>query len=251
MNQQHSFQVIPDRNEKLIVRSSSNVRGKPWFDCVVIEWPKEEFVGGEVPEPNDRLCFAKVEGFIRYDVHDYPTFGKRHGLVANDDKDSNLYVVCDAATSFITMEELALNLVQPFELEDSDRGLRIFPVECIKKGLAVTTDFKSRTSTHYLAAAPRKCWGALFSSRIAANRDQLLNDSPDVVDISDAELVDNDESSGLFSSINLDEETDDDMMGEEEEESDREQESEDECGTNDLVNCMLEQCKGSQAKKVL
>ena len=79
----------------------------------------------------------------------------------------------------------------------------------------------------------------------------MLTDSSDVVDISDAELVDDNESSRLFSSMSLDEETDDDMIGEEEEESDREQESEEECCTNDLVNCMLEQCKGSYAKKVL
>ena len=55
----------------------------------------------------------------------------------------------------------------------------------------------------------------------------------------------------IRNTLSLDEETDDDMIGKEEEESDRKQEIEEECCMNDLVNCMLEQSKGSHAKKVL
>ena len=155
---------LKDKVSKLIIRSSSNVRGKPWVDWVLIEWPKEEFSTGALPA--NRYCIARVHGFVRYDVNDYPTFRKRHDRMDMSKRDSNLYMVLDTSAGYIDKHKLAMDMIVPFELKDSDKGLRIFPLECIRQGLAVVTDFKSKTSSRFIAISPRCTWGLLFRSRI-------------------------------------------------------------------------------------
>ena len=103
---------------------------------------------------------------MRYDVDNYHTFSKRHGRIQSSQLDDNLYVVVDTGAGYADRQALAMGMIVPFELMNSDKGLRIFPMTCIRSGLAVITNRKTKTSTHYLALCPRVNWGTLFTSRI-------------------------------------------------------------------------------------
>ena len=121
----------------------------------------EEF--GEGALPANRYCIARVHGFV---LNDYPLFLKRHGKMAMSERDTELYIVLDTGAGYIDRQKLAMGMIIPFDLKDSDKGLRIFPLTCIRQGLAVFTDIKSKSRTCFVAISPRSTWGVLFTSQI-------------------------------------------------------------------------------------
>ena len=131
----------------------------PWVDWVLIKWPVKEF--GEGALPANRHCIARVHGFV---LNDYPLFLKRHGKMAMSERDTELYIVLDMGAGYIDRQKLAMGMIIPFDLKDSDKGLRIFPLTCIRQGLAVFTDIKSKSRTCFVAISPRSTWGVLFTS---------------------------------------------------------------------------------------
>ena len=71
---------VPGISTNLIVRSTCNYKGQPWFDWIVMEWPEQEILESSISS-NRRMCFAKVHGFVRYDSNDYTSFRKNIGLM--------------------------------------------------------------------------------------------------------------------------------------------------------------------------
>lgn len=234
-----TVEIPTGSKSKLIVRSTPNIRGKPWVDWVVVKWPKHEIEGGS----DNQFCIARVHGFVRYEVDDYPTFAKRHGIKRKDKADKQLYVVIDAATEFVDINKLGTDIVHHFEINESDKGLHIFPVGCIARGIAVVTDFKSKTSAHFLAVAPRKSWSNLFTSRIRCLRSELLNsESHSESDVETMASEDESTVSGSFDDISI-EDTDDDEADIETEEASKDM--------SDIVKGMLDSCEGAQPKKLI
>ena len=138
---------VPGNSTNLIVRSTCNYKGQPWFDWIVMEWPEHEILEDSEISSNKRMCFAKVHGFVRYDNNDYTTFRKKHKLegfqdieqtqntetqssVSSLQRDSNLYIVLETGTKFEDTKSLGKDMIRRFKIRDSDKGLRIFPIEC-------------------------------------------------------------------------------------------------------------------------
>ena len=199
---------IMHNGKKLIIRSSPNFKGKEWYDWVLMEWPKQEYTDGEVPD--NRYCLAKVHGFARYEVKDYPTFWKRHGKIPDTSTDSNYYMIVDVSAKYIERRSIAMDVIHKFEVMNSDRGLRIFPLTCIKQGIAVIPNFKTKTSTHYLALCPREEWKTLFTSRIHYYRCQQSKQSEegDKMSINDEEEEDT-SSDNEFENLSVEDTSDD------------------------------------------
>ena len=103
-----------------------------------------------------------------------------------------------------------MDVIHKFEIMNSNRGLRIFPLTCIKQGIAVIPNFKTKTSTHYLALCPREEWKTLFTSRIHYYRCQQSKQSEegDKMSINDEEEEDS-SSDNEFKNLSVEDTSDD------------------------------------------
>ena len=91
----------------------------------------------------------------------------------------------ETGTKFEVISTLGMDMIRRFQIKDSDKGLRIFPIECIKRSIAVAKAYKSRDSTHYLALSPRENWSDLFTSHIHHYRQQTQHKTGEEINCGD------------------------------------------------------------------
>ena len=130
---------------------------------------------------------------------------------------NNFYVLVDTHDSWIDMDDYQSKMVTPFRIEESSKGLRMFPANVIVSPLAVITNYKSPTSIHYLVCLPPRVWGNIFSQGITLH---MGNDGAAILD----EIIDNHEYIWLDATVIVD--LVEDICGEEEDEPEQDDDKE-------------------------
>ena len=181
-----------ENGDCILFRSSPFYRGKVRQDWAVVRFKRE-----------NELCFARIKGFIRYETDTYPKPGQN---VEDPQPDQGLYCVLDCCRTFFDLDRLWSEMVVPFSLVNSDKGLYILPIECIECPLAVVTNWMSKRSTYYLACAPKRKWHVPFRLLI-----QQETESPAVQSEVDNES-ESDDSINLLKGIEIEDTSEDESI---------------------------------------
>ena len=222
------FNSTNEHNEKFVVRASPSFKGSEWYDWVVLSVPESEESKQCFKRPPgvSYHCFARVLGFLSYEQSPgYPTYQyhdvmKKSTESINKEKlvDDRMYVVVECNEDRIDIDQIGDQLVFPFKMSKELNKVRIFPISVIVSPAAVVTNFKSKTSVHYLACMPRRKWGQVFNNRVRDNMSYLQNNELEDIII--------DPGDELYSSSEEDSDN-------EEENSDQKLKSDTEGGSND------------------
>lgn len=231
------FNSTTEHTGEFVVRASPNYMGSKWHDWAIVSVPKCEESRKLFKRPPGVAyhCFARVLGFISYEKSPgYPTYyhhdaEKRsiQGIYEDRLIDVGMYVVVECNEDRVDIDQLGQQLVFPFKMSHELNKLRIFPVSAIVSPLAVVTDWRSKTSVHYLACMPRRKWRQVFNNRVQEKMSYLQNSElEDMIHAPDSELYSSEEESEEEN--NNEQETQDRAGGETSDDLEVEEDDEDE-----------------------
>lgn len=166
-----------DRDKSVIYRCCPNYRGLPWYD-----WAKLRLPEGQ----SDSFHIGRIYGFIRFLSGGVPTpylmetcGHEREAVIEEGMSDHSYYTIVDVSTTDFVESEAKRTMVSHFEINPSDEGIRLLPINRIIAPVTVVTNYKADSSYQYLLCLDRKEWKNIFAQRIQHHR---LKSSPSDVD---------------------------------------------------------------------
>ena len=194
------FNSTTEHEGDFIVRASPCYLGEEWHDWAIISIPKceeESRKSFKRPPGVAYYCFARILGFISYEKSPgYPTYfhhdiKKRpiQSIYNEQLVDSGMYVVVECNEDRVDMDQIGQQMVFPFKMSHDLNKLRIFPITAIVSPLAVVTNWRSKSSVHYLACMPRRKWRHVFNNRVREKMSYMQdNELEDLIQAPEGEL---------------------------------------------------------------